>query len=258
MAMFNKYILRALDYSCCKRAKAMRASYLGGTNKWYDIPCGLHLTMPHLLVLMLYTNMTELQFKFKKHGTRKLDPTETVVDVKTRNMEIANWFKLLYEVVLFFGEPPKSSGLFYHGISIKLYFSEFAPVFNAPISTTKSLSVAQQFADGGIIIALKPTKNEAAQQCYFAVRWLSRFPEEDEYLFVFSKQLRIVDIRECERSLIMLDNTRYLMALRLVDEIFQGNYFIFGLKKKKSTQRLLFKLIAVSEHVIDQIYKELN
>eukprot|EP01083_Nonionella_stella_P096564 271501_1 len=48
------------------------------------------------------------------------------------------------------------------------------------------------------------------------------------------------------------------MALRLLDELFKGNYFIFGLKKKKFTQRLLFKLIVVSEHVIAEIYKELN
>eukprot|EP01083_Nonionella_stella_P143536 446325_1 len=260
MTMFNKYILQALDYARCKRAKAMESSNLGSTNKWYDIPVGLHLTMPHLLVLMLYTNMTTLQFKFKKHGTRKLHHTESVADIKRRNMEIANWFKLLYEVVLFFGERPKSSDLFYHGISVKLYFSEFAPIFKAPISTTKSITVAQQFADGGIIIALTLAKAAAynAQDRYLAVRWLSRFPEEDEYFFTECKQLYIVDIRECERSLILLDNTYFLMALRLFDELFKGNYFIFGLKKKKFTQRLLFKLIAVSEHVIDQIYKELN
>eukprot|EP01083_Nonionella_stella_P100016 281568_1 len=87
MAMFNKYILQALDYSCCQRAKAMVSSNRASINMQYEIPVGLHLTMPHLLVLMLYTNMTTLQFKFKKHGTRKLHHTECVADIKRRNME---------------------------------------------------------------------------------------------------------------------------------------------------------------------------
>eukprot|EP01084_Bolivina_argentea_P270596 460157_1 len=164
--------------------------------------------MSHLMVLMLYTNCDELQCKFKKHGTRKLSSSESINNIKSRNIEIANWFRLLYEAVMVFGNDTTKNDLIYHGLNVTLLFDQFSPNFVTPISTTTCLTVAHRFGENGIILALKP--NGTREDVYFPVRWISTFPEEEEYLFVEATNLNIVDIREY--SQIRISNISYLRA----------------------------------------------
>eukprot|EP01084_Bolivina_argentea_P270595 460155_1 len=152
-----------------------------------------------------------------------MNSNDSFNDIKSRNIKIANWFRLLYEVVIFFGEDTTiKDPIKYHGISTKLLFDEFSPNFKSPISTTISLAVAQRFAEGGIIVALHP--NGSREDISFSVEWLSTYPEELEYLFVEAVNLTIVDIRVN----VKIDNSLYIQAIRLFDEIFKSYYFMFG------------------------------
>eukprot|EP01084_Bolivina_argentea_P270593 460153_1 len=146
-----------------------------------------------------------------------MNSNDSFNDIKSRNIKIANWFRLLYEVVIFFGDDTTIKDYKkYHGINTKLLFDEFSPNFKSPISTTTSLAVAQGFGFGGIIVALHP--NGSREDISFSVKWLSIHPEEEEYLFVEAFNLTIVDIRDN----VYVDNGPYILAIRLLDEIFKS------------------------------------
>eukprot|EP01084_Bolivina_argentea_P163594 284565_1 len=101
---FNTLVFKALQFILCNKAKKMKAKDRGLNNEKYAMPVNLGLTISHLMVLLTYTNYTDLQFVFKQHGTRKMNSNDSFNDIKYRNTKIANWFRLLYEVVIFFGE----------------------------------------------------------------------------------------------------------------------------------------------------------
>merc|ERR1712190_530211 len=76
----------------------------------------------HIMALMLYTNMDELQRKFKA-GCRFMNTNDNVDTVKQRNQQIAHWCRLLWEAITFFGESISKKQAFYHGLSCKLLFT---------------------------------------------------------------------------------------------------------------------------------------
>eukprot|EP01084_Bolivina_argentea_P270594 460154_1 len=187
-----------------------------------------------------------------------MNSNDSFNDIKSRNIKIANWFRLLYEVVIFFGEDTTiKDPIKYHGISTKLLFDEFSPNFHSPISTTTDFDVAQRFGLGGIIVALHP--NGSREDISFFVKWLSAHPEEEEYLFVEAVNLNIVNIRYiCDKKL--LNNSLYIRAMRLFDEIFKSYYFMFGsMKNILKTQNCLCKLITCTlKRSRDYMFKMLN
>ena len=129
---------------------------------------------------MVYTNETKLQYLFKKDGCRKKDVDEDIKELAMRNIEIGNWYKLLYESILFYGNDTKLSDTFYTGLNVKLLFDSFNPRFVCPFSTTVQWEIANTFSqDTGIILNLKPII-EGISDKYFDVSWLSDYPQEDE------------------------------------------------------------------------------
>ena len=137
-----------------------------------DIPSGLPLGLNHMISCLLYTNWDELQFEFKKYGTRKVKESDDYyIEVLQRNREIAHWYILLKECVVFYGSQTSidSKTIFYHGLSVKLLFAEFQPKFFAPLSTTGVLSIAQSFAQTGIVLKLIPIGIDF----FLDVRWFS-------------------------------------------------------------------------------------
>ena len=74
-----------------------------------------------------------------------------------RHREIANWYKLLYEAVWFYGSKVKEGQKFYTGLNIRLGFETFSPRFYCPFSTTTDHDIADRFTDdSGIIMQLAP------------------------------------------------------------------------------------------------------
>ena len=66
--------------------------------------------------VLLYCNLSELQYQFKRKGCRYLDNEQhnkqNFNKFKERNREIGNWYKLLYECVIFYGYKTTQSCLF--------------------------------------------------------------------------------------------------------------------------------------------------
>eukprot|EP01083_Nonionella_stella_P023106 63903_1 len=245
--VFSKLLIESSQSIQCTKAKHIRAWPRGTNNLHYEIPENLPLTIPHMMVLKLYTNDSTLQFKFKKHGTRKIAQSDSVKNIKDRNTEIAHWFRLLYESVLMFGAETKRTDTFYHGVSVPLLFDQLSPRFNAPISTTVTRSVALRFGENGIVVALKP--NRSRPDMYFDVRWLSAFPQEDERLIVDASNLDIANIREYRDTTV--NNTKYVSAIRLLDEISKAYFVMFSSEKRKEvTEMILCRLL---NQVIDVI-----
>eukprot|EP01084_Bolivina_argentea_P030451 56433_1 len=86
---------------------------------------------------------------------------------------------------------------FYHGMSDNLVFPHYTGEDcgsgiqpHCPLSTTKSIEVAANFAnpDNGLIVQFSKTKHFLSTNSkYFAVSWLSDFSNESEYLFIQNK-----------------------------------------------------------------------
>ena len=100
---------------------------LGSTaNKWqrlYGIPAGAVVTIPHLMALLFYCNLTKQQYEFTA-TFRRIYWNETDESMKRRHSEFHFWGKLLREMVECFGTNMArlSCSVFYHGISSEMLF----------------------------------------------------------------------------------------------------------------------------------------
>ena len=68
-----------------------------------ELAVGMPVTLSHLMCVLFYTNFTDLQRMFKKHGCRTRFDHEPMAEVNPRNAEIGNWYKFLRGCVIFFG-----------------------------------------------------------------------------------------------------------------------------------------------------------
>ena len=252
------YLQNAVHHSLCNFAKKLKCKHYGEDNDANEIPAGLTITISHLLSILLYTNHTELQYSFKKYGTRYSEKIKTLKRLKHENSKIGWWYIFLYQTVLFYGNDCNSKcDKFYHGLSCKLLFSSFNPRFNSPISTTTDITIAQSFAENGIILVLKP--NQSTQDRYFDVCWISCYPQEKEKLFVAATDLFIFDIRyhdPKENRLHNVTNYKDIQAMRLFDYIFNKNCPFNHKLLKQKTQKLLIKYLQQNMDIIKEWNKE--
>ena len=133
---FSEMLHNAFMFRQCAKGRSFKAKNHGGDNKRYDVRVASPLSVSYIFVLLMYCNLTDLQYKYKKIGCRERDSEQTLEDLIESNREIAIWYRLLFEVVHFFGELASAKQIYYTGLSTKLAFPSFAPVFNCPISTT--------------------------------------------------------------------------------------------------------------------------
>ena len=242
--MFNQTLNKSYIYTNSNKGKTLKACDKQGDNNNYEIPVSLPISVAHIFVLILYCNFNKLQYHYKKHGCREHNDQETLQDLRKRNMEIGNWYKLLKECVLFYGTMATSSDTFYTGLNTRLLFGSFTPSFNCPISTSISWDIANQFADGkGVILELRGIEGSKGDP-YFNVQWLSCYPDEKERLFFSASRLEIVDINTYE-GYIVVYNTQYLRAFRLWSSLFDGYFVHEWLRRNKhrTTQKILINLI---------------
>ena len=236
LKLFHQILVEAVILSQSKKARSLKAVDRGDDNKIYEMPIDSPLSVSHIFVLLMYCNHTNLQYMYKKKGTRETSKQQTVEDLKRANSEIGRWYKLLTEAVIMFGVRVSRGDTFFTGLNAKLSFSSFIPIWNAPFSTTVELSVAERFCDNsGVILKLQPTSNSWDQ--YFDTEWLSVFRHEKERLFVRASGLVIVDVKE---GGILKSNRRYLNAFNLFSSLFQG-HFVTDLAPTQKAQNKMEK-----------------
>ena len=241
--IWQETLQNAILYSSTHKAKSMTASDEFATNNDYEVPPGLSFCVSHLMTLMMYTNLTDLQYNYKKFGCRRSNKNQSLKEMNKMHSEIAIWYKLLIESIYFYGEQASKTDVFYAGMSVPLIFDTFKPEFACPISTTTAFQIAHNFSKGKGII-LKMTPSAESFDHYFDVEWFSNFPQEKERLFAEATDLKILDVQYFMGRNI-LTTAKYVNAFELFSSLFNGHYIFTSknAKKIKKQQRMLVKLI---------------
>merc|ERR1712228_136219 len=244
---FNSLTKKSDDYLSSYRGRSLKARKQSNLNNICHIVPNSIIRLDHIIALMLYTNMDDLQREFKKGCRFLVEDNENVDLVKLRNAEIANWCRLLWESITFFGESISKKQVFYHGLNCKLLFGSVIAAFNCPTSTTVNKSVAYNFStDNGIIVQL--SKYASLDSHYLDVSDLSDYPNEQERLF-FQAQLGFQDIIYNNTS-----NKYFIKCLSLFQNITKGNFFTHNTKIfKNKHQKTLIKMMDTARDNFENI-----
>ena len=236
-----------------KQMKAMKNFY----NDIAKITADQIITKQHLISIMIYTNHSEIQRRYKetlrlpanikvndnnnnhRNGETKEDNDiyqQKYIELKEQNSEIANWCRLLFESVRFWGTIMTEKDFFFHGIDRTLLFDKFYGSFKSPISTSTQISVAQSFKDNqeGIIIKVS-CSSEKSMIPFLDVSFISDFRMESERLF-YGADLNIIDIYYKKMRFDFM-----LRALSLFQYIVSGGFFTHNSKliNDKNQKRLI-------------------
>eukprot|EP01083_Nonionella_stella_P138878 422738_1 len=242
---FNCFLDKAFIHASSTTGRRLKAMNQNAENNKHEIPVNLPMTVSHILVIMFYCNLTDLQRLYKKYGCRQLYANEDLDELKPRNKEIAHWYRLLYEAIYFYGSIVGTNDAYYTGINTRVCFDSFAPMFCCPLSTTTQQHVAHNFSECiGIVVKIVPLSG-STDMC-FNVEWLSNYKNESERLFFDAGRVRIEDIMyfdACARTI--CSNAHYVSAFKLWSSLFGGEFFNIYLrgKHRKKTQRTLVALI---------------
>ena len=247
MRQFSEMLCSAFMFRDCSKGRAFRALNGGSWNVSYEVPVDSPLSVCHIFVLLMYCNLTDLQYKYKKIGCRERDSEQTLEELVDWNKEIWHWHRYFYIAVYMFGDRAVPSHVFYTGLSTKLSFPSFAPIFNAPFSTTTSINIATGFCGvDGVILMMIPSPS--SRDRFFDVQWLSAFAHEKERVFVRADQMRIADIKYHARGT-WQNSQRYLRAFNLFSALFSGQVIspILRVKTKKNQKpsKVLLDLIRI-------------
>eukprot|EP01084_Bolivina_argentea_P276003 470822_1 len=233
---FYKFINKAYIHTQTYKAKKMKAADMGSENMAYEVPVSLNISISHILVLLMYCNLDELQKAYKGKGCIEMRYREDLRHIMKRNMQIGHWYQFLYEVIAFYGCQCTPEDVFYIGMNMRVVFATFTPTFTCPMRTTVEITVAHHQCNTsgnngmGVIIQLIPYPG--CRDMYYDTEWISNYPREEERLFFSAEKLQIIDIQSfsgLKRNI----NADYVCAFTLLSNILNGIYFVFSLKKKK-------------------------
>ena len=229
---FHQFLTKAYLFAKSSKGKSFKAADRGGENNDYEVPANLPLSVSHLLPLLVYCNLTPLQYNYKKWGCRETKPDQSLAELITNNKEIGHWYKYFFEAIKFYGTAPKEGDILFTGLKVRLLFKSFAPRWNSPFSTSVDWNIAHQFSEEAIILTLVPVS--VGGDRYFNTEWFSDYQKERERLFSHAYHLRIEDIQSFDKLKIQY-NEKYLRAFNVWSSIFCGNYFnlMLRLRKKK-------------------------
>ena len=244
LQQFSTFLLSAFTLQQTTKGRQLTANYRYDDNEIYEVIRDSPLSVSHIFCLLMYCNLTDLQYRYKKYGCRESEVHDSFDDLKKRNRQIAIWHRLLFEAVLFFGERVKSKKVFYTGLNVRLSFETFKPLIYAPISTTISVDIANRFCGSSGLI-LKLAQLHGSWDPFFNVEWLSDFANEKERLFVFAEEMIITDIQYFE-GLKLRKNAWYIKAYTILSALFKGHFIflLFG-KGRKGQRRCLSLLLDV-------------
>ena len=234
---WQKIILKAKIHFDSKTTKRIKCKLIGqGFETAFSYDHGIEknasISMKHLISIILYTDYSKLCTKMSA-TFRKITASETNDSVAKRNSKFFYFSKLLCEAVNDFGTHGfEESGPFYSGINCVLHISSFAITFYGPCSTSKQIEIAMNFSKSdGSIIQLHNDGFGVAQK-FFDVSWISRFPDEDERVWVQGLDmmaLRMVSIRIMRGS---LNYKNWIHALHLFDSMVSGQTIYTKIKKE--------------------------
>eukprot|EP01084_Bolivina_argentea_P218982 371489_1 len=172
-------------------------------HKYYNILRNEHIGIRHILVLIIYTDLSDFCTEYRK-TYRYINNESKEEQVTQRHRQLYHYSRYLLESIEFFGKYMENSLTVYHGLNKIMLFEKFNAYFNQPISTTSSLTTALQFAKGrGVVLTLKSGAQRSYDKTkipkYLSVSWLSCFPNESEKLFYGTYVVfRIHNITEAE------------------------------------------------------------
>eukprot|EP01084_Bolivina_argentea_P078813 143025_1 len=217
--------------------KSNRCKQIVCHNRIYGIPIGSELKMEHVLVVVLYTDYTDLSYYFSK-TFRKQCSTETNEDMKSRNSEFFNWSKTLRETVECYGisfrDKSASAKIFYHGINnTNLTFPSFIAYFAGPTSTSAQSHVAVRFAsDNGMVLYLEKNIEYGWDLNFFDCSFISCHSSEDERLF-FGGLAPLSFF-----SIFKVDGTKsyrhFIVALKVLTSVLKGQKMDKQIIKKRT------------------------
>eukprot|EP01084_Bolivina_argentea_P135931 239440_1 len=188
-------VRKAVKYiSDCEKIKTLVYQYTDDDDDLhYGFPIhdSTPISLSHLLSICLYCDWSDLCTQFSS-TFRKYTAYESISSVIKRNMEFANWSRLVRETVELYGKHyPKDKfddgikGPFFTGMSRVLAIPEFNIRLNSPTSTSKQVEIAEKFGgDDGIVIQLNNNGTLGGSKLRtFGCAFISNYAAEDEYLF---------------------------------------------------------------------------
>eukprot|EP01083_Nonionella_stella_P034175 93568_1 len=216
--------------SQCKHTKATFHGTGRGSNHWMDshpsnfgYQEGDCLQRKHLITVMIYCGEDKFQKKYSE-TYRALSKNDTFEIIKERHSNFHHFAKALKEVVEVFGtfyvrSTPEISR-FYHGINTEMVFYGTASNIYTVLSTSISYITSQIFAqNNGMIVEMVPS----GVLKYFDCRWLSKYPAEQEFLFIGGREtMYFINIIQTAHDIQL---KKYITALRVIDVMFNGYYF---------------------------------
>jgi len=213
------------------------------SHEMYGIEAGLPLSMAHIMAVLLFINYDLLAFKYVKTGCNRMGADEMYAAVKSRNQEIGHWYKLMREVVMFYGEQSSIQQTFYLHLDGHLLFSSFTPKIEAPTIYSSSLAVARVIvADGGAIIEYG--QHSTLRTPYLDVSYCAPFPHRQSKLFAYSSVMEVRDIFVQNQFGKITSNRNYVHSILLFQRMINGQYFEYLLDQQGSTyRRLLMQLM---------------
>eukprot|EP01084_Bolivina_argentea_P220535 373736_1 len=239
---YDEYYVKAVALKKSKVFVNMKAKWCGKMNEIAGVYENDPISINHIISLLVYCHEDEAQTVYKQN-CRKMFKNETLKSVFKRHSYIAHWTRYLYECCQFYGETLASNQSVYCGINAKLLFSGFNIINYAPLSTTSSSTVAQNFAaNSGLIIKLQSnTKN-----CrYFDMMLVSDHTREQEKFFCGKTILKICDI------IIGQSYEKYVNALQLLQLILSGTIFYYAWNQKLFDDEIQDILIELLRHFMD-------
>mmetsp|Transcript_68110 Transcript_68110/g.61236 ORF Transcript_68110/g.61236 Transcript_68110/m.61236 type:complete len:774 (+) Transcript_68110:70-2391(+) len=215
----------------------------GQSNEQYGIEPGLPLTISHIMSILLFCNYDLLRFKYLNQGCNKLNTNEDYQQTKARNQEIGIWYRLIREVVMFYGETTTNQQSFYMSMDMHLLFNSFAPQINAPFVCSTSLSATNIItADTGAIIEYK--QHSSLENPYLDISYCSPFPMRDLKLFSYATTLEIRDIYLKNKFGSVQSQRNYVQAMLVWERMINGQYYHNLLDfAGQSYQRSLMKMM---------------
>eukprot|EP01083_Nonionella_stella_P152140 487298_1 len=235
---WNDTITKAIIYKYSAKGRELQATHRGDFNFNRSIPVDLDISIAHMTVILVYTNYEEPQRDFKRKGMRS---NADAVDEELMNnhYEISHFYKLFYEAIQFYGHTVTETMVLYHGINTnQLFFTQFHPKFNVPISTTPVASVAKGFrGHAGLLLFLQA--DQSIRDQYFDCDWCSDHVHEKEYLFAQAHHLFIVDI-QLEHN---VSNSKYIKTMSLFQDILDNKFFTYSMPEYQSYESVIIGLM---------------
>eukprot|EP01084_Bolivina_argentea_P282514 483604_1 len=211
----------------------------------YDIQKGVTISIQHLQSIIMWSDFTELAMLLRLSftATHFGEPISSIIN---RHCLFYHFAKTLRETVQYFGHNRYTEkGPFYFGLDKVVAMSSFSLVVNSPLSTSKNIQIAINFAGNrGMVVKLENDGDYESRNHvrFFDCSWISDYKKENERLF-FEPQysVRIVSIKIMKTA----DNfEKFINSLYLLDCMIRGiNMEGAEIKMTMKDKLILHKLI---------------